>query len=152
MGLKYYANEFKNPKKLSDIDMPIYTNEKTYLSPTDTYTSLQNYHGIHYPLKTNIYANISKLPSDLSNDTSYATLVNTTSMNCPIVDENNRIYENLRLNNTSSSSGSSSPPPPSSPIYINLNEQGEQSPPLRKKEIETNILEKCPTTKTKQVS
>jgi hypothetical protein len=73
-------------------------------------------------------------------------------MNCPIVDENNRIYENLKLNNTSSSSASSSP----SPIYMNLNDHGERSPPLREtnqeEEIEMNVLEKCPTIKTKQVS
>jgi hypothetical protein len=114
-------------------------------------------------LQKNIYANITKLPSDIFDDTSYATLVNTTSINAPILDENNnnnnnRIYENLKLqsiNNTSSSSSSSL-----SPIYINLNDP-EDLPPVippslrktdQKEEIEINVIEKCSTSKTKQVS
>jgi hypothetical protein len=167
MGLKYCSNEFNNSKKISlltsNIDIPIYLNDKKYQSSSETYTSLRNYHGIHYPLQKNIYANISKLPSDIFDDTSYATLVNTTSINAPILDENNnnnRIYENLKLqsiNNTSSSSSSSSS---LSPIYINLNDP-EDLPPVippslrktdQKEEIEINVIEKCSTSKTKQVS
>jgi hypothetical protein len=179
MGLKYYSNEFNHSKKISlltsGIDMPIYSNDTKYQSrssPSETYTSLQNYNGINYSFHKNIYANISKLPTDLSNDASYATLRNTTSNNSPILDENNnnnnRIYENVKLQTLNNINSSSSPSSSSSsPIYINVNDR-EDKPPiippsLRKtdqkekilsfnEEIETHVLEKRSTSKTKQVS
>ena len=161
MGLKYYySKEFQQAKNGSLLTRPIDSNEKKYQSTSEIYTSLGDYHGNHYPIQRNIYANIGKLTSDLSNETSYATLVNTTSINAPIIDESNntnhhRVYENLQsnsMNNTSPSASSSS-----SPIYINLNDPNDEPPvlppSLRKADHEEEIvLEKHPTSKPKQVS
>ena len=117
MGLKYQDNELKVRPNSVVMKMPIYSNtslssnKKYYsrLSPLETYTSIRNDHQI----QPNIYENLSKLPPEISSDTS--------PVHC-------QIYENLKI---------------STPIYINLNHPTDKpSSSVRTTEIdiETNVL------------
>jgi hypothetical protein len=149
MGLKYYSHEVNN----SDEYPPLYTNTSVLYHKRNQSPSQSS------DLRKNIYANISLLspkPIDTFNESSYVTLMNTTST---ALDENNnkRIYENLNLR-----SSSTNPDPKTSidkinlssslPIYINLDDlkdpQTTSSKNYQKKKIqnssidhETNILE-----------
>jgi len=120
--------------------MPMYANMHTYTSifKQDAIAlSTQS----SYCLQTNIYSNISKLsekPTDLSDETTYAKLLNTTSITPPsntdiainsqILDENNnsRFYENINSHSTSIKMSKSSS---STHIYINFDHQ-EDIPPI----------------------
>jgi hypothetical protein len=169
MGLKYYSKEFNNSDNIlplsSDIDLPLYANtsvssnkkhpcssqsssssETTIINKcTEIYTSLRHHYGITYQLEKNIYANISKLPTDILNDETYATLISTTSITSPsktdiainlqTLDQNNnnRVYENVKVRPTSSLSHSKASsnhvsPSSSSHIYINLEHHEDKLP------------------------
>jgi hypothetical protein len=122
--------------------MPIYANMHTYTSifKQDAIAlSTQS----SYCLQTNIYSNISKLsdePTDLSDETTYAKLINTTSitplsntdiaLNSQILDENNnsRFYENINSHSTSIKMSKSSSSSSSTHIYINSDHQEDISP------------------------
>jgi hypothetical protein len=162
MGLKYYSKELNNysniPPLSSDIDLPLYANtcvsynkKHQYSSQAsslleEAYTSLQHHDGITYHLEKNVYANITKLSPDTSDDAKYGSLIHTKSiipesktditLNSQILDENNnnRIYENVKLGPKSSlsyqkSSSNNVSSSSSSPIYINL-KQDEDKPPI----------------------
>jgi hypothetical protein len=121
--------------------MPMYANMHTYTSifKQDAIAlSTQS----SYCLETNIYSNISKLsekPTDLSDETTYGKLINTTSItpltntdmaiNSQILDENNnsRFYENISSHSTSIKMSKSSSS--STHIYINFDHQ-EDIPPI----------------------
>ena len=124
MGLKYYFPDVNN----SDGFSPLYANSGVSYYKTNYYPSrppsseipvMKIYNDIipSTHLQKKIYANVSVLssnPTDISSESSYTTSITFPSdINIVLDENNNRVYENIKLRPESSSL----------PIYMNLEHQ-----------------------------